>query len=160
VTPECARFDAVVDDVAASGDVPPDLRGHVAGCGVCQSRLELARQVEHVLTTWPVETPSADFATAVMQAARREAWAQEVVVDWGFNLALAGSLAVILGGLVGLAWILTAAADASTTARLVGDTTGWLVEGAVARAPLLGAATVLLATALGGWWWAEHQARW
>jgi hypothetical protein len=160
VTADCERFDGVVDDVAAGGELPPDLRPHVEACSACQARLTLARRLEHALATWPVEVPGRDFSMAVVRAARRDVWAQEVVVDWGFNLAIAGSVVAILGGILGLAWTLTAATDATTTVRLARETAGQLVDEALALAPVVGAATILLATALGGWWWAEQRDRW
>jgi hypothetical protein len=160
VTPDCERFDGVVDEVAMGGAMPADLRVHVEACLDCQARLLLARRLEQALATWPVEAPAPDFTTRVAGAARRDAWTQEVVVDWGFNLAVAASVVAILAGILGVAWTLTAAADATTVVRLATDTAGQLVQEMVALAPVVGIATVLLATALGGWWWADHQERW
>ena len=35
-----------------------------------------------------------------------------------------------------------------------------LLDTALARAPIVGTATLLLGTTLAAWWWAEERARW
>jgi len=156
----CTRVEAVVDEAAAGLALPPDLAGHLAGCADCQSRLALARRIEQTLAAWPVASPPPHFAAQVARRARQEAWRHEVVVDWGFNVALVASLAFIVAGAAGFLWLLGAMADPLETSRLAAGTLATLAARLRGQALVAGTATVLLATTLAAWWWAEERRRW
>lgn len=160
MTDLCARVEAVVDEAAAGLDLAPDLAGHLASCADCQTRLALARRIELALVSWPVASPPPHFAAAVARRARQEAWRQELVVDWGFNVALAASLAFIVAGAAGLLWLLGAMAEPFETWRLATGTLATLTGRLRGQALVVGTATVLLATTLVAWWWAEERRRW
>lgn len=156
MTPRCDDVDAVVDEVVAGAPWPDDLATHVEACPICQGRVALARRIEHVLSTWPSPVPPPGFAARVAAVARRDAWAQEVVIDWGFNLAVAGCVALILGGAVAGVWMISAAAPMAESTRVATDILAAAVERARGQATIGVTAMALLLTALGGWWWAEQ----
>lgn len=156
---DCPALDVALDEIVAGAPPTGDVAAHLDGCADCQVRLALARRIERVLAAWPEATPTPHFVAAVAARARAAEWRQEVVVDWGFNIALAASLACILGGAAGFLWLLGVQATTAGGA----DAMRPLAE-ALARlrgqAPILVTATVLLLTAAGGWWWAEERRRW
>lgn len=153
----CAQVDAVVDERVLDGAWPEALAHHVASCAECRARVALARRIEHTLAAWPTATPPVDFAARVSAAVRRETWAQEVVVDWSFNLAVAGCVAMILAGVVATLWMVSAAAPVADSTRVAGDVLATVLARARGQAAVAAAAVALLATAVGGWWWAEQQ---
>lgn len=159
MTPDCAALDVVLDALA-SGEAPSaDVASHLDGCAACQARLALARRIERVLATWPESTPPPHFVAAVAARARAAEWRQEVVIDWGFNIALAASLVCILAGAGGFLWLLgvqAAAAGGADAVRPLAE----VMTRLRGQAPILATATVLLVTAAGGWWWAEERRRW
>ncbi len=160
MTDICARVDEVIDEMAAGGTVAPDLATHLGACAGCQARLELARRIDRTLATWPVTTPPRQFAAAVAARARANAWRQEVVVDWGFNIALAASLALIVAGAGSFLWLLGAMADPVETSRLAVGRLGEVVGRLRGQAPVVVTATTLLATTVATLWWAEVRRRW
>ena len=160
MTDLCTRVEAVVDEAAAGLDLAPDLARHLAACAGCQTRLALARRIEQTLAAWPVASPPPHFAAEVARRARQEAWRQEMVVDWGFNVALAGSLGLIVAGAAGFLWLLGAMADPFETSRLAAGTLAALAGRLRGQALVVGTATVLFATTLVAWWWAEERRRW
>lgn len=157
MTAVCTRVEAVVDEVVAGGPWPGDLAGHVETCAGCQARVALARRIEDLLATWPAESPPPGFAARVAAMARREAWAQDVVVDWGFNVAIAACVAVIAAGVVGGLWMMSSALPATESSRVAADLLTAVAVRARAQASIAVTAMALLATAVGGWWWAEQQ---
>ena len=156
----CGRLDEDLDALAAGAVPTPDQQAHLDACPRCRTQLALARRIERVLAGWPTTAPPRHFASTVAAAARRETWRQEQVVDWGFNLALAAGLAAMTIGLAALVWLVGAAAGSVAGPALPSvAVTGWL-QAVRAQAPIVATATVLLATALGAWWWAEERGRW
>lgn len=160
MTDLCARVEAVVDEMAAGLEAAPELSGHVAGCAGCQARLALARRIDRVLADWPVATPPAHFAAEVARQARHDVWRQEVVVDWGFNIALTASLAFIVAGAAAFLWLLGAMADPVEASRLAARPLTALAGQVRGQGLVVGTATALLATTAAAWWWAEERRRW
>jgi hypothetical protein len=160
MTADCTRVDAVIDEVLPGGDLPPDLAAHLATCLDCQARLALARRIEQALAAWPVPVPPPHFSAVVAGRARRDVWRQEVVVDWGFNIALAASLVLVAGGAASLLWMLGALADPNETARVTAEAVSNLLGRVRGQGLVVVTATVLLATTAGAWWWAEERRRW
>jgi hypothetical protein len=159
MTDLCARVEAVVDEMAAGLGTPPELSGHVATCAGCQGRLALARRIERVLADWPVAAPPAHFAAEVARLARQDVWRQELVVDWGFNVALAASLVFIVAGAASFVWLLGAMADPIEASRLATAPLTALAGQVRGQGLVVVTATALLATTVGAWWWAEERRR-
>lgn len=160
MTDFCARLDAVVDEMAAGLEVDAELSAHLATCTDCQARLALARRIDGVLATWPVAAPPAHFAAEVARLARQDVWRQELVVDWGFNIALAASLVFIVAGAAGFLWLLGAMADPAEASRLATRPLTALAGQVRGQGLVVATATSLLATTAVAWWWAEERRRW
>ncbi|MEZ5293838.1 MAG: hypothetical protein R2745_22330 [Vicinamibacterales bacterium] len=160
MTADCRRVDDLADEVAGGTALPSDLAEHAGTCAACRARLDLARRIERVLVDWPVAAPPPHFAAAVAAAAHREEWRREVVVDWGFNVAIAASLLVILAGVGALVWTFGGAADVTTAAEATSVVVSGLLERARGQAAVVGTATVLLAGTVGAWWWVEGRTDW
>lgn len=157
MTPECARIAQALDEGPDEQTWPDELTGHLATCPACQARVALGREIERALAAWPTTAPPPDFAARVAAAARREAWAQDVVIDWGFNLAVAGCVALILGGAVAGLWLMSTAAPMAESTRVAADALAQVAARARGQASIAVTAMALLVTAAGGWWWAEQQ---
>lgn len=157
MTPACTRVATALDEGVADGAWADDLAAHAASCAECQTRVALVRRMEDALATWPTSAPPPDFAARVAATARREAWAQDVVVDWGFNLAIAACVAVILSGVVAGLWMMSSAVPVPESSRVAADLLTAVAARARAQASIAVTAMALLATAVGGWWWAEQQ---
>jgi hypothetical protein len=160
MTDLCARVEAVVDEMAAGLEVTTELSGHVPTCARCQARLAMARRIERALADWPVAAPPAHFAADVARLARQDVWGQELVVDWGFNLALAASLVCIVAGAAGFVWLLGAMADPVEASRLAARPLTALAGQVRGQGLVVGTATALLATTAAAWWWGEERRRW
>ena len=79
------------------------------------------------------------------------------MLDWGFNLALVSAGVIVVVGL----WMVmrrSGLATVSTDAiELLGPGMVLFARRVTPSLPLYGAATALLGTALGVWWWAERD---
>ncbi|MBP7779145.1 MAG: hypothetical protein KA371_18665 [Acidobacteria bacterium] len=160
MTNSCASIDAVVEETASGGRLGPDMAAHLDGCAACQARLALARRIDRVLADWPVAVPPPHFAAQVASRVRQDAWRHEVVVDWGFNIALAASLVFIVAGAGSFLWLLGAVADPAEVSRLAAGQLESLVGRLRGQAPVVITATVLLATTVVAVWWAGERQRW
>jgi hypothetical protein len=91
-----------------------------------------------------------------MARVRRARWRSDQMLDMGFNIAIAiVVIAVIVAG-----WMVL---DRSGLVAVSNDAVGIFGRGlatfaqrVAASLPLYAGATILLATALGLWWWAER----
>jgi anti-sigma factor RsiW len=144
----------------AAGELTPDgrLAEHYATCPNCSAALESARELERLLRGRSAPKPSAQFTTRTMARVRRARWKSEQVLDVGFNVVIA---VVVLAIMVG-AWMLL---DRSGLVVVSNDAVEMLGRGLVSFAqrvapsvPVYAAATGVLVTALGIWWWAERDA--
>jgi anti-sigma factor RsiW len=150
-------LDAV--EAIAAGDLTPAGRvaQHLASCRQCAAALDSARRVERLLRSRDTPKPSSNFTSRTMTRVRRARWRSERVLDAGFNLALG----FIVAGIIGAAWTLVNRTGLSSVSREAVD----LFSGGILTAfhrvapslPLYGAATAVVATALGIWWWAERD---
>lgn len=150
-------LDAV--EAVAAGDVAPDgrLADHYATCPNCSAALKSARALEQMLQHRPVPRPSAQFTARAMTRVRRARWRSDQFLDVGFNVAIA---AVLIAAVVGV-WMLVRRSGLTSVS---GDAVDVMASGVVTLAqrvgpslPLYGAASALLVTALGLWWWAEAK---
>ena len=153
-------LDAV--EAVAAGDLMPDgrLADHYATCPNCSGALNGARALEQMLQHRPLPKPSPQFTARAMTRVRRARWRSDQVLDVGFNVAVAaGVLAVVTGiwivlrrsGLFAVGTVGNDAVDVVSRALVT------LVQRIGPSLPLYGAATALLVTALGLWWWAERE---
>ncbi len=152
----CDDLEPLMEAIAdGSRELSADDAAHVASCAVCAPRLERARTIESLLSMREVAAPPAAFTMAVMARVTREQWKAERAIDFGFNLAIAAGVLVILAGGVGLAWslgFLSIAIDLGAVWDAMGaDATGRLLS----QVQTIAMSAVLLTTALVVWWWAE-----
>ena len=141
----------------AAGDLSLDDRiaSHLAACPACAAALERARDVDRLLRARPRPAPPEQFTTRTLTRIRRARWRSEQLLDTGFNLFVLLLGALVVGG----AWLLAyqsgllAAADDAGNLMMTGVMT--LIRRVAPSAPPYLAATALLASALGLWWWAE-----
>jgi predicted anti-sigma-YlaC factor YlaD len=156
----CAALHDAIEPLAAGDTATPAQRAHLDSCDSCRAQLALAVRLDRVLTEWPVPAPAPAFTRRVTEAARREAWRQEQVVDWGFNLAIAAGLIAVVTGLATLAWLLGSAAGPGASATLLAEAMASLLVRVRAQATVMATGTLLLTTTLGAWLWAEGRMRW
>lgn len=160
MTADCARVDAALDEFVEGGGLAADLEVHLSACQDCQARLALARRIEHALASWPVPAPPPHFAAVVAGRARRETWRQEIVIDWGFNIALAAGLILVLAGTGSLIWMLGALGEPGEAAQVTAEALTRLLGRVRGQGLVIATATVLLTLTAGAWWWAEERQRW
>lgn len=149
-------LDAV--EALAAGDLQPDgaLRAHFESCVRCAAELASARRLEAALAGAAPPAP-ARFTPMVLQRIRRDRWRAEQYVDRLFNVAMAASVVLIVGGVFGMLnvdAVLAFAGGTWSVAREAGR------AAARSAAPTLGtyvAAVGLLLSAMGMWWWAERR---
>ena len=159
-TNPCAALADALEPIASGVPAAPEQRAHLDSCESCRARLALAVRLDRMLGEWPVPAPTPAFTLRVAEAARRENWRREQVVDWSFNVAIAAGLAAIVVGLGALAWLLGSAAGPGASATLLADAVGDLLVRARSQAMVTATGTLLLTTALGAWLWAEGRMRW
>ena len=152
----CDEVDEIVAAVAA-GDLPMDaaLAAHLDGCARCGAALATARRIEGYFAAQTAVAAPEEFTRMVLQRIRRERWQSEEQVDRLFNVAMvAAGLLLVLGAAV--LFNLSAALQIAATASQLLTAAG---EQALRQvAPAVGtyvAATALLVSALGMWWWAD-----
>ena len=150
-------LDAV--EAVAAGDVIPDgrLADHYATCPNCSAALNGARALDQMLQRRPAPKPSAQFTARTMTRVRRARWRSDQVLDLGFNVAIAAGVLAIVTGV----WLVLRRSGLGAVSN---DAVDIVARGLVTLAhrvgpslPLYAAATALLATALGLWWWAERE---
>src|SRR5262245_38175803 len=151
-------LDAV--EAIAAGELVSEgrLAEHYASCPNCASALERAKQIEALLERRDVPQPPPQFTARTMARVRRARWRSEQVLDFSFNLVVASVVLAVVAGI----WVTL---ERSGLVAVSGDALDLFNRGLVTFAqrvtpslPLYLAATALLATVLGIWWWAERDA--
>src|SRR5215213_1062675 len=151
-------LDAV--EAIAAEDRQPEGRvaAHLASCPNCAAALVSARALEGLLRRRAVPVPPAQFTSRTLARVRRARWRSDQLLDVGFNVAV---VAVVLA-LVGGTWLLLnrsgLAAVSNDAVDLFGTAVVTVLRRVTPSLPLYGAATVVLATSLVIWWWAERDA--
>jgi len=154
--------DEVLDSIEAiaAGDLVPEGRiaQHLTSCRLCAAALDSARKVERLLRSRDTPRPPSNFTSRTMTRVRRARWRSEQRLDVGFNTALG----LVLVGIVGVVWALV---NRTGLTLVSSEAMGLFTSGVVTVArrvapalPMYGAATILVAAALGIWWWAERSA--
>ncbi len=158
MTSRCDDLEPLIEAIADDSLEPsPEDRAHLESCDVCGGRLGRARAIHALLAERELPLPPASFTSNVMAQINRGRWEGEEVVDFGFNLAIAAGILLIVGGALGLAWsagLLTFGLDVRSVFALVASQ--W-VDRILQQLQTVVMATVLLTMALGLWWWAEGR---
>ena len=146
-------------EAIAAGDLEPDqaTRAHLESCLRCSSALAVARRIEAVLAARPAPPAPPGFTAAVSQRLRRERWRAEQHVDRLFNLAIAASVLLVVGGLLAIFNVEGLLAFTAATVEVVREGSRNAAEGAAPRMVTYMLAAGLLISALGMWWWAERR---
>lgn len=152
---DCNDLDDLIEALAEGEDAGAAAAAHLAGCVRCRARVEMARELDRLLSSRETPAPPPGFTAQVMRRVRHERWRAEQVVDAGFNIAMAAGVLVIVSGLAGLLWSLgwfpvDLQALSSATLALA-PWTARLAD----QAQTLVIAAVLLSSALALWWWVE-----
>jgi hypothetical protein len=156
----CDLAGAHIEAAAMGEPVPAAMADHISRCARCATRLDLARRIDALLRTREVAAPPATFTTTVLARVRQERWRTEQVVDFGFNIAVAAGLVLILSGLLGFAWQLGALPGVDQAIALVTEGLTLVARRAGADMRLLMMGMLLVTTAVGVWWWAEEDVAW
>jgi anti-sigma factor RsiW len=149
-------LDAV--EAIAAGELTPDGRiaEHLGSCPNCAAALAAARRLERLLQMRPVPKVPAQFTSRTMTKVRRARWRSDQFLDLAFNVAIGLIVAAIVAGV----WILMHRTGMTAVSNDLLDlfSTGFvaLAHRVGPALPLYGAATAVLAGALGIWWWAER----
>ena len=155
----CDEVFDVVEAIAA-GEVAPDGRvsAHLASCPKCAGALKDAQEIEHLLVTREVPAPPPQFTARTLARVRRARWRSEQFVDATFNFAMAVIVVAVVAGV----WLVTNRSGLVSVSNdavdLLGTGVMTLARRVAPSLPLYAAATALLASALGIWWWAERGA--
>jgi anti-sigma factor RsiW len=151
-------LDAV--EAIAAEDLQPEGRvaAHLASCPNCAAALVSARSLEQLLRRRKVPTPPTQFTSRTLARVRRARWRNDQFLDVWFNLAIAAIVLAVVGG----TWLLLhrtgLAAVSNDAVDLFGTALVTFARRVAPSLPLYGAATAVLVTALGIWWWAEKDA--
>jgi anti-sigma factor RsiW len=153
----CEDLQELVDAIAANELTPaPDVTAHLASCPRCEADLAAARRLEQLLAGREAPPAPGHFVSGVLRQIRRERWQSERYFDIGFNVTIAASLALVVGGI----WLLLHASglEALTagTVDLLAAALSELLQRVEPVLPVYGAAATLVVTAVAVWWWAER----
>ena len=150
-------LDAV--EAIAAEDVAPEGRvaAHLASCPNCAAALESARALERRLQRRAVPAAPAQFTSRTLARVRRARWRSDQFLDVGFNVAIAGVVFAVLGGI----WLVLhrtgLAAVSSDAVDIFGSVLVTFARRVTPSLPLYAGAMAVLVTALGIWWWAERD---
>jgi anti-sigma factor RsiW len=144
-------------EALASGELTADggVAAHLASCPRCAARVARARAIDAALGGRPAPAPSARFTADVMARIRRDRWRAEQAVDVGFNVAVLAGAILVVGGLLGLAWMAGLAPVGLDLVTLVTDASTLFANRLASNLYVVMLAIVFLTSALGVWWWAE-----
>jgi anti-sigma factor RsiW len=156
-TARCEDVQELVEVIAAEELAPtPNVVSHLASCPRCDAEVLAARRLERLLASRVTPQAPAHFAASVLRRARQERWRSEQFFDVGFNVTIAASLALVVGGV----WLLLHASGlealAAGTLGLGADALAELLRRVQPALPAYGAATTLVAAAVAVWWWVER----
>ena len=101
-------------------------------------------------------TPPPGFTPAVMGRVRQERWQTERYWDLGFNIAVAGGLALIAIGVLGLIYISGLSVVGRDATLFFVDAVTTVADQVAPVLPAYMGAFALTATALGLWWYVEN----
>ena len=97
------------------------------------------------------------FTADVMSRVRQERWRVERYWDLGFNIAVAGGLLLVVGGVLGLISMSGLVVVGRDATLLFAEAITTVAEQLVPVLPAYAAALALTASALGLWWYVENE---
>ena len=152
----CDEVLELVEAIAA-GDLTPDPRvmTHVQSCAGCAAALAAARRVDGLLKQRTAPGAPPQFTTRIMGRIRRDRWRRDQFLDLGFNLTVGVVLLFVLTGFWALLSQSGLGGISHDAANILGSAASDLMHRAAPSLPLYLAASAIVATALGVWWWAE-----
>jgi anti-sigma factor RsiW len=144
----------------AAGELKPEGRvaEHLETCPNCAAALADARALERLLAARPQPKAPAQFTSRTLARVRRARWRSDQFLDVGFNIALGVAAIAVLGALLMLMEWTGFAAIGTDAVGLFSSGFTALAQRVSPSLPLYAGATVLLASALAIWWWAERDA--
>ena len=155
----CDEVLELVEAIAA-GDVTPDARvmAHVRSCAGCGAALADARRVEQLLKDRSAPSAPPQFTTRIMGRIRRDRWRRDQFLDLGFNMVVG----VVVLGVLALFWMVLSQSGlgglSEDAVGVLGSAAVDLMRRAAPSLPLYLAASAIVVTAVGLWWWAERDA--
>src|SRR5262245_24491296 len=153
----CSDVEALLAQIAGGEPLPEEVRDHLGVCPSCASALAQAQRIERLLQAREAPPAPAGFTAAVLAAVSRERWRSEQVLDWGFNIAVAAGVALMIGGI----WLLLNASGltalTSDAAGALGASSELFVSQFRMALPTYGSALLLVVATLGVWWWADRR---
>ena len=153
----CTQAIELVEPIAAGElDVNEDVRAHLESCPGCASALAAARRIDAGLAARPAPPAPERFEWIVLQRIRRDRWRAEEHVDRLFNLAMAVSLVLVVGGVLALMNVGALVATVSGMWAVVSASGGEALRNAAPTVSTYVAAAGLLLSALAMWWWADR----
>jgi anti-sigma factor RsiW len=156
----CTHALELVEPIAAGElDVDAAARAHFESCPACASALATARRIEAVLAVRPAPPAPDRFEGMVLQRISRERWRAEVQVDRLFNVAVAVSIMLVVGGLAALMNLQGVLAAVGGMWEVVSASGTEALRNAVPTLSTYVAAAGLLLSALAMWWWADSRVR-
>jgi hypothetical protein len=115
---------------------------------------------DDVLERWmrerPAPRPPAGFTAAVMTRVSQERWQVERYWDLGFNLAVAGGLALVVAGIFGLVYLSGLSVVGRDATLLFLEALSTTAAQLTPVLPTYVVAFALTVSALGLWWWVEN----
>src|SRR5580700_9366127 len=101
---KCEEIQEMMLDLASGTvGITPEISGHLAGCGVCTTKMEEFRQTMALLDEWKAPEPSPYFDVRLQARLREEmAKPQPGWLAWFRRPVLAAALTVMMGIGVGL----------------------------------------------------------
>lgn len=154
----CRDVVHLVEAIAADDlEVNDDIRGHFETCPQCAAALAAARRIELALQGWPAPDAPARFDAAVLSRIRNDRWRSEQRVDRIFNVAIAASLVLIVGGIAALANVGAVIGVAAWIWGAFAAMSGDVAQQTAPRVASYVGAAGLLMSALLMWWWADRR---
>jgi anti-sigma factor RsiW len=154
----CREAVHLVEAIAAGElEVEEPVRAHFESCPACASALAAARRIERALQARPAPQAPARFTAAVFVRIRSDRWRSEQRVDRIFNVAIVAASLLVVGGLAALTNVGAVLAAGGWVWGAVSQMSGQLVQQAAPTILTYVAATFLLMSTLGMWWWAERR---
>lgn len=104
----------------------------------------------------PAPAAPGGFTSAVMARVHQERWRSERYWDLGFNIAVAGGLALVVAGILGLVYMSGLAVVGRDALALFAAGVTTVADQVALAFPTYMAAVALTASALGLWWFVEN----
>jgi anti-sigma factor RsiW len=150
----CQEVEAQIEALAGGEPASPPVRAHLDACPGCASALDRARRIDRLLQSREVPRAPAGFTAAVIARLSRERWQSEQVLDWGFNIAIASGLLLMIAG----GWLLLNLSGLTeVTVEALGASREVLLSQLRQTLPTYGSALLLVVATLGVWWWADRR---